>query len=89
MVGFGENYAKQPHHRNATGTPDFDTLADNRHILYGALVGGPTRPNDNAYRDIRSDYVANEGALDYNAGFTGAIAQCSASLAATHLPILS
>jgi len=75
MVGFGNKYAKQPHHRNATGTADFDTPADNRHILYGALVGGPTAPRDNAYRDIRSDYIANEVALDYNAGFTGSLAR--------------
>ncbi|MEO1393096.1 MAG: glycoside hydrolase family 9 protein [Cyanobacteria bacterium J06634_5] len=75
MVGFGDKYAKQPHHRNATGTPDFNTPANNRHILFGALVGGPTAPNDNAYRDVRSDYVANEVALDYNAGFTGALAR--------------
>ena len=38
-------------------------------------MGGPTAPNDNAYRDVRSDYVANEVALDYNAGFTGALAR--------------
>ncbi|MEL7332924.1 MAG: glycoside hydrolase family 9 protein [Cyanobacteria bacterium J06560_2] len=75
MVGFGKQYPKQPHHRNATGTPDFDTPANNRHILYGALVGGPKAPNDNAYKDVRSDYIANEVALDYNAGFTGAIAR--------------
>ncbi|MGD1897346.1 MAG: glycoside hydrolase family 9 protein [Phormidesmis sp.] len=75
MVGFGDNYAKQPHHRNATGTPNFNTPADNLHTLYGALVGGPTRASDDAYRDVRSDYVANEVALDYNAGFTGALAR--------------
>lgn len=75
MVGFGNHYPKQPHHRNATGTKDFSTAADNRHILFGALVGGPNKPNDNAYQDKRSDYVTNEVALDYNAGFTGALAR--------------
>ena len=75
MVGFGDRYPQQPHHRNATGTKDFSTTADNKHILFGALVGGPRKPNDNAYKDKRSDYVTNEVALDYNAGFTGALAR--------------
>ncbi len=44
----------------------------NPQILYGGLVGGP---NDNdSYQDKRSDYVGNEVAVDYNAGFTGALA---------------
>ncbi|MEL6880357.1 MAG: glycoside hydrolase family 9 protein [Cyanobacteria bacterium J06607_10] len=75
MVGFGENYARQPHHRNAAGTKDFRTSKDNRHIIYGALVGGLTAPNDDAYQDIRRDYVANEVAIAYNGGFTGALVQ--------------
>ena len=44
----------------------------NPQILYGALVGGPDQ-NDN-YVDDRNDYVMNEVACDYNAGFQGAIA---------------
>ncbi len=71
MVGFGDNYPKQPHHRNAVGTDYFETPADNAHILFGALVGGPKSPDDSDYQDVRSDYIANEVALDYNAGFTG------------------
>lgn len=75
MVGFGDNYARQPHHRNAAGTKDFRTPKDNRHIIYGALVGGLTAPNDDAYQDIRRDYVSNEVAIAYNGGFTGALVQ--------------
>ena len=75
MVGFGDNYALNPHHRAASGTTDEDDPAVNEHILFGALVGGPSQPDDFAYQDIRTDYVANEVALDYNAGFTGALAR--------------
>jgi hypothetical protein len=42
--------------------------------LYGALVGGPTGLNGDAYADLRADYVANEVSVDYNAGFTGLMA---------------
>ncbi|GFH05895.1 endoglucanase [Haematococcus lacustris] len=38
----------------------------------GALVGGPS--NDDSYSDVRTDYIHNEVAIDYNAGFTGALA---------------
>jgi len=41
-------------------------------VLYGALVGGPDE-ND-VYVDDREDYVSNEVACDYNAGFQGAVA---------------
>lgn len=41
-------------------------------ILYGGLVGGPDQ-SDN-YNDSRQDYVMNEVALDYNAGFQSALA---------------
>ena len=36
-------------------------------ILYGALVGGPDQSDK--YSDKRNDYIANEVATDYNAGF--------------------
>jgi len=43
-------------------------------LLEGALVGGPKSADDFDYADDRHDYVANEVATDYNAGFTGALA---------------
>ena len=52
----------------------FNSPDANEHILIGALVGGPSRADDFAYNDLRSDYISNEVAIDYNAGFTGALA---------------
>jgi hypothetical protein len=77
VVGFGNNPPQFPHHRGASGVWDgnVDNPTPNRHVLYGALVGGPESPNDNDYQDVRGDYISNEVALDYNAGFTGALAR--------------
>jgi hypothetical protein len=76
MVGFGDKYPLRPHHRAAHdgswGT--FDSSTPNKNILYGALVGGPSSPNDSSYVDSRSNYITNEVGLDYNAGLTGALA---------------
>ena len=78
VVGFGTNPPRNPHHRTAHGSwtdqLTFPTIS--RHILYGALVGGPSSPNDGAsYTDDRGNFVNNEVATDYNAGFTGALAR--------------
>ncbi|GIF17072.1 glycoside hydrolase family 9 protein [Actinoplanes teichomyceticus] len=76
LVGFGANAPKNPHHRTAHGSwwDNMTVPAETRHVLYGALVGGPSAPDD-AYTDQRSDYVRNEVATDYNAGFTSAVAR--------------
>ncbi|MEU4393069.1 glycoside hydrolase family 9 protein [Kribbella sp. NPDC023855] len=76
VVGFGANPPRNPHHRTAHGSwsDSIQEPAISRHTLSGALVGGP-KSNDDAYTDSRSDYVMNEVALDYNAGFTGALAR--------------
>jgi len=76
LIGFGANPPRNPHHRTAHGSwsDSLQEPAISRHTLYGALVGGP-KSNDDAYADSRSDYVMNEVALDYNAGFTGALAR--------------
>jgi hypothetical protein len=75
VVGFGENPPRNPHHRTAHGAwgDNIGEPAQSRHVLYGALVGGPGR--DDAYSDDRGDYTKNEVADDYNAGFTGALAR--------------
>ncbi|MEV4143426.1 glycoside hydrolase family 9 protein [Amycolatopsis sp. NPDC049691] len=75
-VGFGVNPPRNPHHRTAHGSwaDSITEPAQSRHILYGALVGGPSSAND-AYTDDRTNYTMNEVALDYNAGFTGALAR--------------
>lgn len=76
IVGYDleNNNASHPHHRAAHGskTLNMDDPVDQTHILWGALVGGPDA-ND-AHRDITKDYIYNEVAVDYNAGFTGACA---------------
>ncbi len=87
VVGFGNNSPENPHHRGASGVYDGNVSApyDNRHILYGALVGGPQSADDNSYEDVRNNYVANEVALDYNAAFQGAIARLYSEYGGTPL----
>jgi endoglucanase len=78
VVGFGVNPPRNPHHRTAHGswTDQLTFPVESRHVLYGALVGGPSSANDGAsYNDDRGNYVNNEVATDYNAGFTGALAR--------------
>ncbi len=75
VVGFGENPPEHPHHRTAQGSwaDNMNEPANHRHVLYGALVGGPDASD--GYADSVSDYNKNEVACDYNAGFTGALAK--------------
>ncbi|MEO0867354.1 MAG: glycoside hydrolase family 9 protein [Cyanobacteria bacterium J06642_11] len=75
VAGIGDTFPTYIHHRSASGTRDIHDPAPNQYILYGALVGGPTSANDLAYGDQRTDFLGNEVALDYNAGFTGAVAR--------------
>jgi endoglucanase len=78
MVGFGTNPPRNPHHRTAhsSWTDQLTFPVESRHVLYGALVGGPSSANDGAsYADDRGNFVNNEVATDYNAGFTGAVAR--------------
>jgi endoglucanase len=75
VVGFGTNPPTKPHHRTAHGSwaDDMKLPEESRHVLYGALVGGPDK--EDKYVDSRQDFVMNEVATDYNAGFTGALAR--------------
>lgn len=75
VVGYGENSPKNPHHRTAHGSysNNISEPAETKHTLFGALVGGPDS-GDN-YSDDRSNFINNEVACDYNAGFTGALAK--------------
>ncbi|RKN05829.1 glycoside hydrolase family 9 protein [Streptomyces radicis] len=86
VVGFGENPPRNPHHRTAHGswTDQLTEPVETRHVLYGALVGGPGSANDQ-YTDSRQDYVANEVATDYNAAFSGALAHLTARHGGTPL----
>ncbi|KIZ05445.1 hypothetical protein MNEG_2515 [Monoraphidium neglectum] len=80
VVGYGPTPPQQPHHRAAScprlGVPCsfkyLESRSPNPHIIYGALVGGPDGAD--AYEDVRSNFVQNEVAVDYNGGFTGILA---------------
>jgi endoglucanase len=86
VVGFGNNPPRNPHHRTAHGswTDQINFPVQSRHVLYGALVGGPSSANDQ-YTDDRSNYVNNEVATDYNAAFTGALARLAQEYGGTPL----
>lgn len=73
-VGYADNSAKNPHHRASHGSLTNSMLepGTQKHVLWGALVGGPD-PED-YHRDDITDYVYNEVAIDYNAAFVGALA---------------
>lgn len=75
VVGYGKNSPLNVHHRSAHSSwkNALDTPVNNRHILYGALVGGPT--SEGVYEDDRQNHINNEVACDYNAGFTGLMAK--------------
>jgi hypothetical protein len=89
VVGFGNNPPVNPHHRGAHGSwsGDIASPVNNRHILFGALVGGPSSAIDSSYTDDRSNYVCNEVALDYNAGFQGAVARLAQESTGTPLAL--
>ncbi|MBE6877372.1 MAG: glycoside hydrolase, partial [Ruminococcus sp.] len=72
VVGFNENSCAYPHHRAASGLTKCEDPAPQRHVLYGALVGGPDA--DDKHNDITSDWIYNEVTIDYNAAFVGASA---------------
>lgn len=75
VCGFGNNPPVHPHHRTAQGSwaDNMNVPPNHRHILYGALVGGPS--SGDAYIDTVSDYTANEVATDYNGGYTALLAK--------------
>lgn len=75
VVGYGTNSPEHPHHRTAhsSWTDSQSQPANHRHTIYGALVGGPGK--DDSYTDDIGNYVNNEIACDYNAGFIGALAK--------------
>jgi endoglucanase len=87
IVGFGSNVpyvgsevggsataATHPHHGDAQGslTNSQSDPATDRHILWGALVGGPSATDQPD--DVTTDFVLNEVAVDYNAALVGALA---------------
>ena len=82
VVGFGQNPPTIIRHSTAHGPfAGFDHLnpkdpayrLDARHVLYGALIGGPDK-NDQLYEN-NIDGAQREAAIDSNAGFTGCLAR--------------
>lgn len=67
LCGCGRNTSTYP------STPAAHPFAGpNPQVLLGALVGGPS--SSDGYTDVRSDFKSNEVAVDYQAGFAGALA---------------
>ena len=89
VVGFGDKYPQEPHHRAASGKlegPPADESKNSpfRHILYGALVGGADINDE--YHDVVDEYVYSETGLDYNAGIVGALAGMSKYFGKDQMP---
>ena len=72
VVGYNEKSAKYPHHRAASGLTMAEDPGEHKHVLWGALVGGPR--SDDSHSDTTNDWVDNEVTIDYNAAFVGAAA---------------
>lgn len=74
VVGYGSQWQLAAHHRASHGSTrnDINDPAVPVHILYGALVGGPTV--DDSFSTDRADFPMTEVATDMNAGLTGALA---------------
>lgn len=72
IVGYSEDAAKYPHHRAASGLTKCEDTREQRHVLYGALVGGPDASDQ--HNDVTADWTYNEVTIDYNAAFVGACA---------------
>ncbi|KAI9594295.1 Six-hairpin glycosidase-like protein [Syncephalis fuscata] len=82
VVGADYTSPQRVHHAAAQGVPkghgwrNYVSLTPNRHILYGALVGGPDKHD--VFIDRRDDYRRNEPALDYNAPLVLLLARMNA-----------
>lgn len=75
LIGYGNNYPQNPHHRTAHGSW-LNTMSQpqqTRNILMGALVGGPDQQDN--WEDDRADWIRNEVGVGYNATLTGALAK--------------
>ena len=75
MVGFGDKYPQSPHHRGSAPNLNSSAHAPMENILFGAVVGGPSRADDYSHNDSRHDWVTNEVGTSYNAPFASALIQ--------------
>ena len=72
IVGYNEKSVRYPHHRAASGLLSAEDTREQRHVLYGALAGGPDGKDE--HNDTTNDWIYNEVTIDYNAAFVGACA---------------
>ncbi|WP_024860001.1 glycoside hydrolase family 9 protein [Ruminococcus flavefaciens] len=72
IVGYNDNAVKNPHHRAASGLLMAEDPREQKHILWGALAGGPD--GSDGHSDSTNDWVENEVTIDYNACLPGAAA---------------
>nr|CAB3266402.1 endoglucanase 19-like [Phallusia mammillata] len=79
VIGYGNPYPTQPHHRASScslagscGWDSFHSTAPNPQLLIGAMVGGPDQLD--VWTNDRTDFKSNGVSLDYNAGLQGASA---------------
>ena len=89
IIGYGENYPRNPHHRTAHGSwlNDMSKPTETRNLLIGALVGGPDERD--SWEDDRADWIRNEVATGYNAGLVGALAKMYAEFGGEPLAEIS
>ena len=93
MVGFGNKYPQQLHHRGAS-IPSiahhpakvgcnqgysswYSNNQPNPNVHVGAIVGGPD--SNDQFRDVRTDYSHLEPTTYLNAAFVGAVANLLSS----------
>ena len=85
VVGYNDVSATSPHHRAASNLKVSDDWhewnswdgkysSSNGHVLYGALVGGPTSTDFTTYKNNATDATSNEVAIDYQVGLVAAAA---------------
>ncbi|XP_078495799.1 uncharacterized protein LOC100176349 [Ciona intestinalis] len=78
VVGFGINPPTKVYHQSSYCPPPpaacnrFDAQTPNAHILYGALVGGPSESD--SFMNQRMNQKQSSVTLDYNAGYQATLA---------------
>ena len=89
MIGYGDDYPQNPHHRTAHGSwlGSVEDPVETQNELTGALVGGPDEQDQ--WQDERNDWIKNEVGVSYNAGLTGALAKMYAEFGGEPLAELS
>ncbi|MBR1899348.1 MAG: glycoside hydrolase family 9 protein [Oscillospiraceae bacterium] len=73
LCGYDPVYSvMNPHHRAASGLTMAEDPREQKHVLWGALAGGPD--DKDRHSDSTNDWRENEVTIDYNAAFVGACA---------------